>query len=156
MIGSVKLFSIKHFYRSLPGHSPTVNASWFIAKAYLANLYYNTQSDHRATIDTCDEIVETYKLSKYNQQFAELSFPVILSTQWSEIYDKEIQSMLGFYSLCSYVLDKAGSRSVYLGVCPVLFSLYLKVRCLTDQYLQVITDRGCDCTEARELSEYVH
>ena len=50
-------------------------------------------------------------------------------------YDKEIQSMLGFYSLCSYVLDKSSSRSVYLGVCPVQFALYLRICTASDHVL---------------------
>jgi len=125
------------FYMTWPGRSPTVNISWFIAKAYLANLYYNTQRDLRATIDTCDEFIQIFNQSKYNRWFAENSFPVILSTQWIGLYDKEIQEMLGFYSLCSYVLNKAGSRSVCLGVCPIQFSLYLKVRCCFDELLLI-------------------
>ena len=64
---------------------------------------------------------------------AERTFPVALSTQWTSNYDKEIQSMLEFYSLCSYVLDKCSSRSVYLGVCAVQFALYLKLRVAVDQ-----------------------
>jgi len=34
----------------------------------------------------------------------------------------------GYYSLCSYVLDKCSSRSVYLGVCPVQYTHYVKLR----------------------------
>ena len=30
------------FLKEWPGRSPTINTSWFIAKAYLANLYYTT------------------------------------------------------------------------------------------------------------------
>jgi len=56
------------------------------------------------------------------------TFPVVLSTQWTSIYDKEIQELLGFYFVCSYVLDKCGSRSASLGVCPVQFALYVKLR----------------------------
>ena len=40
--------------------------------------------------------------------------------------------MLGLYSLCSYVLDKSSSRSVYLGVCPVLFAHYLRLHTAVD------------------------
>ena len=58
----------------------------------------------------------------------------ILSTQWTSIYDKEIQQLLGFYSLCYYVLDILGSRSVYLGVCPVQFAIYLRLRAVIDQW----------------------
>jgi len=118
------------FYQEWPGRSPTVNISWFIAKAYLANLYYATQHDVSLTIQVCNDIINVYRQSKMNERFAEKTFPVILSTQWTNIYDKEIQELLGFYFLCSYVLDKCSSRSVYLGVCPVQFALYVKRRTL--------------------------
>ena len=36
-----------HYYRDWPGRSPTVNISWFIAKAYLANLYYTASMTTR-------------------------------------------------------------------------------------------------------------
>ena len=67
-----------------------------------------------------------------NHKFAEHIFPVVLSTQWTSIYDKEIQELLGFYSLCSYVFDKSSSRSVYLRVCPIQFALYLRLRAAMD------------------------
>jgi len=112
-----------------PGWSPTVNISWFIAKAYLANFYYTNQRDDVSlTIQTCDDIIDVYRQSFMNEYFAEKTFPVVLSTQWTSIYDKEIQELLGFYSLCSYVFDKCSSRSVYFCVCPVQFALYVKLR----------------------------
>ena len=67
-----------------------------------------------------------------NQLYTEGTFPVVLSTQWTSIYDTDIQSMLGFYSLCYYVLDICSSRSVFLGVCPVKFALYLRLRVVID------------------------
>ena len=67
-----------------------------------------------------------------NQVFAEETFTVLLSTNWSSIYDKEIQEMLGFHSLYFYVLDKSSSRLVYFDVCPVQFALYLRLRAVTD------------------------
>jgi len=115
------------FYKEWPSHSPTVNISWFIAKAYLANLYFTTKWDVSLTIKTCDDIIDVSKQSSINLLF-EKTFPVILSTQWTSIYDKEIQEMLGFYSLASYLLDKSNSSSVYLGISPVQFALYVKVR----------------------------
>jgi len=96
--------------------------------AYLANLYYTTQRDVSLTIQTCDDVIDVYRQSIVNKDFAERTFPVVLSTQWTSIYDKEIQELLEFYSLCSYVLEKCSSRSVYLGVCPVQFALYVKLR----------------------------
>jgi len=55
-------------YKEWPGHSPTVNISWFIAKAYFANLYYTTQRDVSLTIQTCDDVIHVYKQSRMNLQ----------------------------------------------------------------------------------------
>ena len=110
-----------------------MNISWFTAKAYLANIYYTTQRDLSIIIITCDDISHVYRQSQMNQAFAEKMFPVALSTHWTSIYDKEIQQLLGFYSLCFYVLDICSSRSVFLGVCPVQFALYLRLRVVLDQ-----------------------
>ena len=99
---------------------------------YLANLYYTTQRDVNLTLKRCDDIINSYDQSYMNQQFAERTFPVVLSTKFTNIYDKEIQELLGFYFLYFYVLDKCRSRSVYLGVCPVQFALYLRARIVRD------------------------
>ena len=120
------------FYKEWPGRSPTVNISWFIAKTYLSNFYYTTQCDAGLTMKACDDIIDVYRQSESNQLFAEETFPFVLSTYWSSIYDKEIQELLGFYSLFFYVLDKSSNRSEYFDVCPVQFALYLRLRAVTD------------------------
>ena len=114
------------------GWSPTVHVTWFIAQAYLANFLYTAERDYAATVETCDKILSTYKLSDQNRRFAESTFPVVISTEWIEIFDSGIQAVIGFYSLCSFIESKAVRRSVYLGVCPVHFALYLKLRCAAD------------------------
>jgi len=148
--------SFVQLYKEWPGQSPTVNISWFIAMAYLANLYYTTQRDVSLTIQTCDDIIDVYRQSSMNVLFAEKTFPVILSTQWSCIYDKEIQEMLGFYSLCSYVLDNSSSRSVYLGVCPVQFALYVKVRTTVEIFRmnQNVTNYNSSCRCVKDCFEH--
>jgi len=125
------------FYKQWPGISPTVIISWFIAKAYLINLYYTSQCDVNLTFKKCDDISDVYRQSRMNHWFAEKTSPVVLSTHWSNIYDKEIQQLLGFQYLCSYVLNKSSSCSVYLGVCPVQFALYVKVCTVIDHVFRV-------------------
>ena len=125
-----------------------MSISWFITKAHLANLYYTTDRNYSATEETCNEIIVFYKQSHYNQLFAEFALPIVLSTQLTSIYDKELQEMLGLFSLCSFIFYKTDRRhSVYLGACPVQFALYLKWRCAVDQLL---LDRMNGC-----LYEYV-
>ena len=121
-----------HFYREWPGVSPTVDVSWFIAKAYLANLHY-TQRHYEAALETCNEVVAVYKHSECNERFAEHTFPVLLTTQWAAVYDKELQTLLGLGSLCRFVLNRTDARSVCLAVCPVQFVMYLNLRCALDQ-----------------------
>jgi len=139
----VRLYSVFHenetlttyqegFLPNLPGFVPTVSLSWFAAKAYLANLIYTTECDQSSVIQICDEINHVYHSSFAHRWMADVCLPVFLSTQWTAIYDTEVQTLIGFYSLCSYVLNRKGSREVYLSVCPIHFSIYLKLRCAID------------------------
>lgn len=123
-----------HFLKEFPGNSPTVAISWFVAKTYLANLYLTMQRNCSATEDTCNEIIDLYKQSRYNQQFAEHALPVAFSTHYSSIYDNELQEMLGLYSLFSFIwhrIDRCPLAN--LAAYPVQFALYLKVRCAVVQ-----------------------
>ena len=123
-------------YKFISGAAPTVSVSWFIAEAYLANYYYTAQRDNSSALHKCNEIIRVYRDSRANQLFAERTFPVVFTTRWTLIYDREIQEMIGFYSLCQFLFNITGrGRSVYIGVCPVLFAMYLKIRCLCDQVL---------------------
>ena len=114
----------------LKGRSSTGHVTWFIAQAYLANLLYTTERNYAATVEACDKILDTNELSHENRRFAQRTFPVVISTEWIQIFDSGIQSVIGFYSLCSFIQSKAVRRSVYLGVCPVHFAL--KLRCAVD------------------------
>lgn len=77
------------------------------------------------------------------------------------MHDKEIQQLLGFYSLCSYINNKistAQNYSVCLRVCPVLFAVYLKGRCRAEQSLQVYLDGNIQrsaCVESINQTESV-
>jgi len=116
------LLSNIYFFKHRPGHSPTVNVSWFIANAYLANFYYTAQRDYTTVIHICDEMMDVYQESVGHQLFTHNIFPVIglLAPEWSECYDKQVQQVLGFMSLSAYVLNKQSvSRSVHRAVCPV-------------------------------------
>ena len=119
----------EEYLSSLPGLLPMVSMSWFLAKACVANLVYTTEQDYEMVIKLCDELIEMYLSAMLHSFFAELILPVALSTQWTAVYDDDIQKMLGFYCLCSFVFDPRDSRVVHLGICPVQFSYYLKTLC---------------------------
>ena len=76
-IDNVEVYRKVRFYGDWPGFSPTVNASWFIAKAYLANLEF-TQRNCKPSLEVCNEVFELYKHSIHNETISELMFPVLL------------------------------------------------------------------------------
>ena len=117
------------YFPRLPGALPIVSMSWFLAKAHMANLVYTTEQDYEMVIKLCDELIEMFLSAMLHSFIAELILPVALSTQWTAVYDDDIQKMLGFYCLCSFVFDPRDSRVVHLGICPVQFSYYLKTLC---------------------------
>ena len=105
-----------------------MNISWFISTAHLANLYY-TQCDYEVAEETCDQVIQKYNYSTGNQLIAEFAFSVFVSTQWTAVYDAELQALLGLCSLCAFVSNRTDVRSAWVAVCPVQFVLYPKARC---------------------------
>jgi len=119
---------------NLPGFTATVNMSWFIVKTHLANLLYITERDYEAVIAICNDIMNVYNESMLHKWFADILLPASLSTQWTAVYDSDIQQLLGFYVLSLFVLNRNGCHDVHLGICPVQYSIYLKIRCMIDQH----------------------
>ena len=129
------------FFRQSPDRSPTVNASWFIGNAHLANLYY-TQGKCTVALQTCDKALKICNESLGNRWLAERALPMLPSTQWSAVYDAELQTVLGFASLCKFVSERllrseaqlgeerpAGKLQVCIAICVVHFLYYLQARC---------------------------
>ena len=77
-------------------------------------------------------MINTYYMSDGNRLVSEYGFSLLLSTQWIEMYDRELQQVLGLAALCRFVIHGSDNRSVHLPVCPVQFALYLKVCCALD------------------------
>ena len=110
--------------------NPTVAVGFFVTRAYLANLYYTKFRHYIEALNICNEILRIRQRSFGNILFSG-TLPVILTTEWIECYDKEIQQLLGFYTLVRSFLNKSHDDSpLIVVVCPVLFVLYLKYRLL--------------------------
>src|SRR5207244_7421163 len=86
--------------------------------------------DHITTMVILCEITTAFNGSVGNKWCAEFTLPVLLSTRWIEMYDRELQQMLGLSALCRFVIHGSDNRPVHLPVNPVQFALYLKARCL--------------------------
>ncbi len=140
----IRFINCVRHYKFSSKSSPTVPVFWFINKAYAANHYYTLLSDSKITLKICDEIIAAYNISKGNIRFAEQSFPFLLTTQWTEMYDRELQQMLGLSALCRFVIHGSDNGTVHIPVCPVQFALYLKARCSFEPSLDLDDERTDD------------
>lgn len=108
--------------------------SWFCSMAYLANFLYTTRCDFDAATEVCDVIVNSDSKNFFPAPMADFFFQVVLSTEMSALYDEDIKSLLGFLTLYFFFLKQAeiisSDENVCIGVCPIIFALYVKTRCL--------------------------
>ena len=73
----------------------------------MINFCRNSQEfrNYNETMRICNEILHWCVLSGGNEEFSQ-TLPVLLTTEWTE-YDKEIQKLLGFYTLARPVTDES-------------------------------------------------
>ena len=116
--------------RKSPGLSPTVNISWFITKH--TSLIYTTQFNITTALLKKHATTSLISINShhYNKGFAEHSLLLMLSTQWTAAYDMELQVMLGFYSLCTFLFYKTDRRR------SVVWYLSYTVRSLLEDSLR--------------------
>ena len=122
-------FTIVKQYKTNPGYSPTVHASWFLAQAYLANLFYTQDHDDAATVAACKELLRVCRLSLHNESFAERMFPVLVSSGLGSNSLMNNYRLSWGFTRCINILQILlhGSHSVCLGFCPVSFVHYLRI-----------------------------
>ena len=105
--------------------------TWILRSILICDRILNTRDNFR-DLGSNDFALELHRKSVCNQWIS-IALPVLLSTQWTAVYDAELQALLGFCSLCAFVSNRTDAGSVCLAVCPVQFVLYLNVRCALDQ-----------------------
>jgi len=113
----------------------------FICVAYLANFYYVTKSDYERSRRLCrklfeciahccyEGILDNIMISRGNIAIAELSFPVLLSTEWLDLFDEDIQTVVGFVMLYGFHANDHNCCSDAIKICPVLFLHYINAQC---------------------------
>lgn len=111
---------------------PTVNSAVYTCAAYLANFYFVVKCDFAQTRDICSAILNVDKENTWFAWVSEFSYPVLLSTKWSEIFDEHFQAVLGLCVLHErFVCENKGlGRESIIKICPMLFLHYINFRCL--------------------------
>ena len=104
--------------------------SWITSTAYHANFRFITR-DYQKSLELCNSVLSHCARIEALTEFLESAFTVQLSNFWSPVFDSELQTVFGLVTLCrSRSSVGCHGYSSRVSVCPVLFSHYIKVRCL--------------------------
>ena len=111
------------------------NCWWYYVHwAYLTNFIFILTCDYEKVKKETQDILRLDK-SKHNiwsRMQGHGIFYVLLKTTWSPMFDKNIQSVLGFVALINNV-TKRNVVNGWIRVCPVLFLHYLRIQSLKMQ-----------------------
>lgn len=107
--------------------------SKFCSMAHLINFLYAVRGDYRSAIAMSDNVIADYLINPVSD--AELAMFVIpISVEWSSLFDDHFKMMLGFFALYNEVRRRAkietSDYEFFIPVCPMLFILYIRIRCL--------------------------
>jgi len=116
-----------------------VSASYFVSVAYRVNFLYTALHDYSSAIQECENAMTILKNQKTivsdKNTFRDL-FPVVLTDELSPIFDKHIQTVLGFVALCQSVSPNRGSsyvcrneRGIAVRLCSLEFIYYIHRQC---------------------------
>ena len=109
-------------------------ALYFISRAYQVNIMFlnsRTSEDYRVVVDLCDEAVGVNDRLK-RESFSDLRVGPVqfsLNTDWSIIYDRQIQTILGFMSLTRHLASRPDGAPQVIPLCPLMFMLYIRLKC---------------------------
>jgi len=113
--------------------------TFFICVAYLANFYCVTKRDYERSRRLCRKLFECIAnccyqgivdiLSCANIAIAELSFPVLVTTEWLGLFDEDIQTIFGFLRVYGFHANDHNCCSDAIKICPMLFLHYINAQC---------------------------
>lgn len=110
------------------------NTCLYVSAAYLANFYRRTTEVFCQAEKFSQVIVDLATERLMHRAVAESSsWPMLLSTEWSDIFDENVQAIFGFRTLYEAVLgdnnEAMGFRRPPIKICPMLFAHYINVQC---------------------------
>lgn len=111
---------------------PTVNSTVYICSAYLANFYLVVKGDSAQAREICSAIFNVNKQNIWFTWVSEFSYPVLLSTEWSGVFDEHLQAAHGLCVLHNRFAseNKGLGRVITIKICPMLFLRYINVQSL--------------------------
>ena len=106
------------------------DAFHFLHSAHHANLLFTRGNDCTRTLEFCDGVIRysrSLETKPWNAH-REIVFPLVLNSGWPELYDPQIQLVLGFLTLARRVTpNKILPKTIK--VCPVMFVQYIQLKC---------------------------
>lgn len=119
---------------------------YFVTAAYRANFLHTALKDYTSAFKQCEEakkLVTKLSSSLSDEKFVHRLPTIILTSEWSSIFDQDIQTVHGFAALYRFVqlfrrhgqdsvlvADRAENRSYVLRLCAIEFIRYVGYRCM--------------------------
>lgn len=112
-----------------------IRRTTFVICTYLANYYYTVEKDFSSAMLLCNILIDACTSDICYIAFSELSFPVLLSSRWSKLFDDNIRAVYGFLVLFNCIITQNHQYSLkvfdaqpVVKFCSILFLRYIKVQ----------------------------
>ena len=99
--------------------------TYFTCTAFATNFYLNI-GNYKLALDVSTNAINLFKPIRAIEVYHYI-VPVLMVDDWSAVFDKQIQTILGFYTLVKHHLKM--KTFVLDRICPLLFLHYLQVQC---------------------------
>lgn len=145
------LGAIERWFQSIDSCLPA--PVYFVAAAYKANFLYTELRDYAAALKQCAEFEERAKLledSMLDDGLIHCSLPLVVTSEWSTIFDEDVQVVVGFVTLCRRIFEALGlisfddhdhdRRDFALRLCAVEFVKYIDCQCMRKICTEPIRD----------------
>lgn len=131
-----------------------VRRTAFVICSYLANYYYVVEKDYSSAMLLSSTLIDACTSDICYIAFSELSFPILLSSRWSKLFDDNFRTVYGFLVLIfnsisrhkNHYSSKLIDTQPTVKFCSVLFLRYLKV--------QLELKCGDDAKAEREVRDF--
>ena len=108
---------------------------WCLLRAtYQVNFRFVKIADPASVLEMIGALlIEDRVEYTWNRMFSHGVFHFLIKRSWSVIFDRNIQTVLGFLAVMKVTSPRDKQVGEWIKLCPVLFILYFRIQCLREQ-----------------------
>lgn len=117
------------------GNMFSIGRAFFVVCGYLANIYFSVEKDYTNAMLISQTLIDACTSCVYFVALSELSFPMLLSSRFSRLFDDNVRVVHGFLTLFRSIvtenqqlLIKVTEPHSTIKLCSILFLRYIKAQ----------------------------